>query len=107
MLRAMSGMLISEFRTIDLVGRLGGEEFAVVFPETDLTGAQIACDRLLANIEAANILVDGREIKITVSMGVAAACTQMKDGASILKRADELLYKAKTGGRNRVFVEAA
>ena len=104
-LRSVSEMLISEFRNIDFVGRLGGEEFAAVFPETDLAGAKIACDRLLSVIRAAEIQVAGTEITITVSIGLAGATSDTADGPAILKRADELLYDAKTGGRNRVVVE--
>jgi len=105
-LRATSAMLISEFRTIDLVGRLGGEEFAVLLPETDLVGAKTACLRLLATIEAALIPVDGHAINITASIGLAKASSKTLDGAGLLKRADELLYQAKFNGRNRVVVEA-
>jgi diguanylate cyclase (GGDEF)-like protein len=104
-LRAVSAMLISEFRTIDLVGRLGGEEFAVLLPETDLTRAKIACCRLLAAIEAAIIPVDGNAINVTASIGLAKASSKTLDGAGLLKRADALLYQAKTDGRNKVVAE--
>lgn len=101
-LRVLSSMLISEFRTIDLVGRLGGEEFALVFPETDLRGALIACNRLHASIQSALIPLEDEEIRFTVSMGVAASSERTPDGPTLLKRADELLYRAKQAGRNRV-----
>jgi len=104
-LRAMSSMLIREFRSIDLVGRLGGEEFAVVFPETTHEGAKIASDRLLSCIQAANTLVDGQQINITVSIGLARVTSNTLDGAAILKRVDALLYMAKTLGRNRIIVK--
>jgi diguanylate cyclase (GGDEF)-like protein len=105
-LRAISAMLINEFRTIDLVGRLGGEEFAVVLPETDLVSAKIACNRLLTAIEAAIIPVNGKQISITVSIGLAKVSSETLDGPSILKRADELLYVAKANGRNQIVIEA-
>ena len=104
-LRVVSGMLIREFRTIDLVGRLGGEEFAVVFPETDLAGAQIACERLVANIRETPVPIGDEEIKVTVSVGVAGASSETIDGPNILSKADELLYQAKAGGKDRVVVE--
>lgn len=104
-LRAVSAMLISEFRTFDLVGRLGGEEFAALLPETNLAGARKACLRLLAAIEAAIVPVDGRVVSITASIGLAQASTKTLDGVALLKRADELLYQAKSGGRNRVVTE--
>lgn len=104
-LRAMSAMLINEFRSIDMLGRLGGEEFAVVFPETDIAGAEVACDRLMKAIRDAIIPVSGKQISITVSIGIARASDETLDGAGILKRADELLYDAKNGGRDRVVIE--
>ncbi len=104
-LRATAGMFLSEFRTIDFIGRLGGEEFAVVFPETDLAGAKVSCARLLSTIEAAIIPVNGKKIRITVSIGLAGTSPEKLGGNDILKRADELLYDAKNAGRNRIMVE--
>ncbi len=104
-LRALSRLLISEFRTIDLVGRLGGEEFALVFPGTELAGALTACERLHANIQAAEIPVDNAKIAMTVSMGLASMSSDVPDGPALLKRADELLYVAKSNGRNQIVVE--
>ncbi len=104
-LRALSGLLVSEFRTIDLVGRLGGEEFALVFPETELAGALNACERLHANIEAAEIPVDESKIAITASIGLASMSSDVPNGSALLKRADALLYVAKSNGRNQIVVE--
>lgn len=104
-LRALSELLISEFRTIDLVGRLGGEEFALVFPETDLAGASIACERLHANIQAAEISINHSKISMTVSIGLAIISQEVSDGPALLKRADDLLYVAKESGRNRIVVD--
>lgn len=104
-LKAISSMLIAEFRTIDCVGRLGGEEFALVFPGTTLTGAQIACDRLLQNIRKAEIKVGDQIVRVTVSMGLAPMTTAQNSGADLLKRADELLYQAKHTGRDRLVVD--
>lgn len=104
-LRAMSGLLISEFRTIDMVGRLGGEEFALVFPHTDLAGARIACNRLVGSIRGAKVPVDGATVSITVSVGIATATAQSTSGAAVLKRADEMLYTAKAAGRDRIVTE--
>ena len=105
-LRDFSALLISEFRTIDLVGRLGGEEFAVLFPETDLEGAKIACERLQKNIRALKVKVGNEvSIKITASIGLSAACKGTLDGPAMLRRADELLYQAKSNGRDCTVID--
>lgn len=106
-LQKLSRMLISEFRTIDFVGRLGGEEFALVFPETDLSGAFIACERLRKNVMQQEIKVDDHNIRLTVSVGLSTLGADIVDGASLLKQADELLYAAKRKGRNQVVVARA
>lgn len=105
-LQQLSRMLIREFRTIDLVGRLGGEEFALVFPETDLAGAFIACERLRKTVQQQEIQADANRIHLTVSIGLAALGSTSTDGASLLKQADELLYAAKRNGRNQVVVDS-
>lgn len=105
-LRDFSALLISEFRTIDLVGRLGGEEFAVLFPETHLEGANIACERLQKNIRALEVNVGAEmPIKITASIGLSTAGKCTVDGPTLLKRADELLYQAKNNGRNCTLID--
>lgn len=106
-LRAFAKLLVGELRTVDRVGRLGGEEFAAFFPETDFAGAKLACDRLLAMIRGAEIEVDEARISFTVSIGLAKANPTAENAAAVLKRADKLLYAAKTEGRNRIAVEAA
>lgn len=101
-LRMIAGLMIGEFRTVDFVGRLGGEEFALVFPETDLAGATVACERLLANVRSAEVKTDRATIRLTASIGVSEVTEQTTDGSALLKRSDELLYLAKNNGRNRV-----
>ncbi|MEY1557887.1 diguanylate cyclase [Yoonia sp. R2331] len=105
-LRAVSGKLINQFRTIDMVGRLGGEEFAVIFPETKVKSAEIACIRLLQELESTIIFASGHQIGITASVGLAGLSSASTAGAEVLKRADELLYDAKRAGRNRVVSKA-
>ena len=104
-LQQLSRMLIREFRSIDLVGRLGGEEFALVFPDTDLIGAYAACDRLRSMVELNEILADAHKIRLTVSIGLTEITGNASDAAALLKRADELLYVAKNSGRNQVMAE--
>ncbi len=104
-LRAISAILVGEFRTtIEHIGRLGGEEFAVIFPETDTDGALAACARVLDKVRSTLTPVDGAKIGVTASIGIAELTAQARDGATVLKWADERLYEAKRSGRNRVVV---
>jgi len=104
-LQALSRLLISEFRSIDLVGRLGGEEFALVFPDTDLVGAYSACERLRAMVQSKEILADMHKIRLTVSIGLTESAEHISAAPLLLKRADALLYVAKNSGRNQVMAE--
>ncbi|MEO1406738.1 MAG: diguanylate cyclase [Pseudomonadota bacterium] len=99
-LRTISTILQSEFRTIEYVGRLGGEEFAVIFPETSTNGAHSACVRILDKIQSTSTPVQGGKIGVTASIGIAEVTTSARDGATVLKWADERLYEAKRSGRN-------
>jgi len=87
---------------IDLLGRVGGEEFAVILPETDLSGAKRVAERIRSAVEQVQVDHDGRTFGFTVSLGVSL----FKDGETspeaAMKRADEALYRAKKNGRNRV-----
>ena len=101
--RALRGV-----RGFDLVARYGGEEFLVVMPETNLQVALVVAERLrLAVAEAPFALADGREVPVTVSVGVAVIegendALQREGPTGLVRRADEALYAAKNGGRNRV-----
>jgi diguanylate cyclase (GGDEF)-like protein len=89
-------------RQSDIVGRLGGEEFAVLLPETDLAQAAIVADRLRSSI-AANVLVAHKvHFKVTVSIGIAAASVSMSGIDVLMRAADQALYQAKAQGRNCV-----
>ncbi|MEP4037379.1 diguanylate cyclase [Pseudophaeobacter sp.] len=104
-LQELSRMLIREFRSIDLVGRLGGEEFSLVFPETDLSGAYTACERLRSMVQSKEIAADQNRIRLTVSIGLTGITEETPAAAALLKRADALLYVAKNSGRNRTMAE--
>ena len=94
MLQQLAGLFDEVVRETDVVARYGGEEFVVVMPQTDLEGACVFSERLRAKID--------QQMSLTVSGGVAAAV----DGDtqdSLLARADNALYSAKTAGRNCVF----
>ena len=97
---------LSQLRTGDLLGRLGGEEFAVLLPETGLDGAIAVAERLRQRIAEARTSVAGSAVGITTSIGVAdlgCGAVSASDGLDgLLALADRALYAAKRGGRNRV-----
>lgn len=101
-LRAFAAALDSEKRPIDVFGRLGGEEFALLLPETEAADAVKAADRFRERIAASPItLPDGTTITITASFGVAALDQTIISPEDWIAQADAPLYEAKRGGRNR------
>jgi diguanylate cyclase (GGDEF)-like protein len=100
-LRAFAGVARSSMRANDIVGRLGGEEFAVILPEAMDLAARVA-ERLRATFEVAGVTIDGRQICTTVSMGAATSYERVTDLSALMARADAALYRAKQGGRNRL-----
>jgi len=89
-------------RVPDVVARVGGEEFAMLLPETALDSASLVADRLRRAIADAPVMIAGAPIRLTVSIGVAEASAGMEGVAALMKEADAALYRAKHGGRNRV-----
>jgi diguanylate cyclase (GGDEF)-like protein len=91
-------------RDVDLPARYGGEEMAVVLPQTDLNGAELGAERMRAAIEGMQIhrLDGGGLLPITASFGVASFPAQATDKTALIAAADAALYRAKRGGRNRV-----
>lgn len=99
--------LTSVFRDYDIIGRIGGEEFAVCLPNTCLDNAQVACERLRQQVEITNYVIDKSEsaeryINITVSIGLSLAEGNLISIDDLLKQADLALYYAKDHGRNQV-----
>lgn len=91
----------ASLREHDLLGRLGGEEFALALPDTDLAGAQQAAERLRQAVMDTRLLASGKRYTMTVSIGLVVIDPE-EDLASALARADHALYEAKHAGRNRV-----
>jgi diguanylate cyclase (GGDEF)-like protein len=89
-------------RQIDLLGRLGGEEFAVALMEADMPAALETAERLRREIAAEPFQVAAGKIQVTVSVGVATRRARDDNAAQLLSLADKAMYLAKTGGRNRV-----
>lgn len=92
-------------RETDSLGRLGGEEFAALLPETDAEGARVVAERVRSVVEETRVRHGGRDLAFTVSIGVASGGGDSKETLEgVLKHADDALYAAKHGGRNRVVV---
>jgi diguanylate cyclase (GGDEF)-like protein len=88
-------------RDSDIIARIGGEEFALLLPETDLPGAALFAERLRVACNKIHVLPDRRDRAISVSIGVAEADPRMSGFDELMRRADEALYAAKRAGRNR------
>ena len=102
-LKAVADLSQATFRDVDIVGRLGGEEFAALLPETDQPAALEAAERLRATIANARIPLPGAPpVSFSVSIGVSSMDSPEDNIDALLQRADKALYKAKDSGRNRV-----
>ena len=102
LLRALTAAMEGQLRDVDVLGRMGGEEFAVLLPETDLEGGLHVAERLRVAADGVRLPLGEGWLRATISLGVASR----HDGESVfdhlLGRADRALYDAKQGGRNRV-----
>jgi diguanylate cyclase (GGDEF)-like protein len=85
-----------------MLGRVGGEEFAILLPGADLEAARAFAERLRQRIADTPMQRSGAAIGITVSIGLASLTPADRGGDTALVRADHALYRAKRGGRNRV-----
>jgi diguanylate cyclase (GGDEF)-like protein len=89
-------------RTTDLPARIGGEEFALLLPETGISHAEAVANRLRCQVEDKELAADGTPFFITVSIGIAEALPSMPNFGALMRRADGALYAAKHLGRNQV-----
>jgi diguanylate cyclase (GGDEF)-like protein len=101
-LRDVAKALSSTLRPGDMVGRLGGEEFAALLPDCDQMAASVTAERLRAIVEGVRIAHDDQTLQVTISIGVSAVHPRDTSIEQPLQRADEGLYAAKRNGRNRV-----
>ena len=106
-LKEVVSRTLQALRPTDLVVRMGGEEFAILMPETNLPMGMAIGERLRERIASQPVILStAEELSITASMGVASIRPDKQEsGQDVFERADAALYKAKQGGRNRVVAE--
>jgi len=106
-LRAVAGVFTATLRDCDAAGRVGGEEFILLLPETGLEGTAVLAERLREAIEALEIRIpEGAPLRVTGSFGVSAIQPKDPGHETVMKRADRALYRSKLEGRNRVSVDS-
>jgi len=105
-LKLIANTIKRSIRAVDMVGRLGGEEFVVVMPETSAEGALAASQNILNHVRQAQLRTDVFSIQITVSIGIAAISRDDKNFDGVLQRADVALYAAKRQGKDRAVASA-
>src|SRR5262249_14987580 len=107
-LRALADRCRSALRSIDVLGRYGGEEFAILLPGTSRhNAAMVLAERIRQRIADDPVNTDAGQVPVTVSVGVAAMNGTTRDPGDLFKRADAALYEAKQAGRNKVIEDTA
>jgi diguanylate cyclase (GGDEF)-like protein len=101
-LKELARIVQQRVRRDEVFARYGGEEFALILPETPLEGAISLAETLRQRVEEHLFTFQADNIKVTISIGAAQLVESDKAANDLIKRADELLYQAKRGGRNRV-----
>ena len=106
-LKAVAGALSDSVRPMDLVARIGGEEFAVILPNCAVTFGEAVAERIRRRVERMPVLVQpGQQIEVTVSIGGAFAPQWVRSTPALwVERADQQLYRSKAQGRNLVRLE--
>ncbi len=104
-LRQMAGLVRAFVRDEDTAARIGGEEFAVLLPESDLEAARTFAERLREAIAATPFVLGGEPRHLTISIGIAGLADTRRERSALMQAADVALYRAKDEGRNRVCVE--
>jgi two-component system, cell cycle response regulator len=101
-LKELAKVVQTRIRRDEVFARYGGEEFAVLLPETSLEGARQLAEELRAKVESTEFVFQGEKIPVTISVGVSLLLPTHRVADDLISTADEHLYTAKRGGRNRV-----
>ncbi len=101
-IKRLSELIHAHLRDTDVAGRYGGEEFAILLPHTELSGAQSLAERLRQAAENQAVLHNGQVIAFTISLGIACLDRPARDHRCLIEWADQALYASKHAGRNRV-----
>ena len=105
-LRQLAGIVRRFVRGEDVAARIGGEEFAVMLPETDVESARAFAERLREAVAEDTFVLGGEEKRLTISIGIACLAPGREERSPLMEAADAALYRAKDEGRNRVCVGA-
>jgi diguanylate cyclase (GGDEF)-like protein len=106
-LKAVSHIILGNCRDIDIAARYGGEELAIILPETPHYEAMIVAERIRSAVEDTIIEFQSRKLGVSISIGIASYPTHARDRQSLIKAADDALYRSKKEGRNRGTVSDA
>jgi diguanylate cyclase (GGDEF)-like protein/PAS domain S-box-containing protein len=102
-LQVISGTLQTVLRETDIAGRYGGDEFMLILPATSASGAENLAGKLLSVVRDSDILLyEGKQIRLSMSIGVTAHSAGEAEVEPLIKRADEAMYASKQGGKGRV-----
>jgi diguanylate cyclase (GGDEF)-like protein len=106
-LKAFTDVCREEIRESDILGRLGGEEFGLMLPETTIQHARVLAERIRRATSALEITLDDQTIRIAVSIGLVELNPEDATLDAAMRRADLAMYQAKAGGRNQVVASMA
>jgi len=101
-LQAVADIMSKEKRLEDIAARYGGEEFVIISPETSKTNSLILAERIRRSIEQLRLNYEGNTIQLTISGGLASYPIDAIDGLTMIKYADNALYRAKASGKNNI-----
>lgn len=101
-LKQIAGMMSQTLREADVVGRVGGDEFVICLPDTTRETALSIANRILESVKNSNLVYDGQVINLSLSIGLSSSDDATHELDSIIKMADQALYRAKSTGKSKI-----